>query len=920
MTLARTSVVRYAVALATCAVLVAPFAAGALPTDTPYACGVPNQFQVSDSWKVSKGPIWKTGPNAISHYTWDSYDSDNLYVTNGAEVQVSHDGGCHWKQSYALPSSIAGGFSSSDSTIVDLQVPESSAAGDDVYALVDQTVQALHRPHVVVSRDGGKSWQVNDDGLAATGRPIAIRPAPLHPATVYVALDVNGAAIDLIYVSTDSGESWSLRSDLTKAQRDTPITDLRVDPQDPDLLWAPGPNGLYDSTDGGRSFEANPYFQNNTRALPTGPVDVFHAPEEQARIATFMPGQRVWYRSLTGGVGWSNLSLRGLYGQVDSVAHGPSKDIMLATAGGRAYAWNEPTKSWASLDAPVSGLHGMIAGRGSTPIFSGHTTTTIETYFGRVSNLITTLPPSLIDVPSIANGDTPVSHPPVLAPKTRKVVIDPGRSKTVPFRLKLPSRPLPLDVYFLLDTSASTTAFLQNVARSVATIANELRSSGIYVRYGLADYRAYPNRFPPAQDCGPGQKANEDKCEANYVYRRDLDLAFDNGPELAEALESLTPDGGGAYRSMYSALFHSVSGEGEDLGQPGDNPTDHDLPPGQQAHFAEDAVKIIVHATDESFADEDNVPPPNPTDPASLNRPDMITQTQAEDALNAFGVYQVGISTGSESLKDLKTMAAATGAIAPPQGIDCNGDGAVDVPGGEPLVCSVNPNQSAQAAGIVPGIKDLLRGAVPFKSTVSLDLSGGREVVDEVTPSIVEDVILQTQKSLTFDVTFHCPADDAGKRFRVGLKAPLESMTDPKASATVVCRAIPKKPPVAPLSLPPAAPAAAALVALAAPPPPPPPPPVIELSSASQSQSQAQAQAQAGMAYQEETQPQTAFVAAFHDEPEADFAFSSYRQKSDSLVTPVTVLGAGAVLLSFAFGFMTLGRELAREKVLNRRN
>jgi hypothetical protein len=562
----------------------------------------------------------------------------------------------------------------------------------------------------------------------------------------------------------------------------------------------------------------------------------------------------------------------------------------------------------------------MLASR-LVPIFSGHTATTIETYFGPVSNLITKLPKNLMDVGTIVDGQTPQVHPPVLGPKTRKVVIDPGKSKTVPYKLRLPARPLPLDVYFLLDTSASTTAFLQSVARSVADIANELRQGGIVVRYGLADYRAYPNRFPPAQECQPGQKANEDKCEANYVYRQDLPLGLENGEELEAALENLTPDGGGAYRSMYSALVHSVDGAEEDLGAPGLNPTtDHDYMGGDQALFDDDAVRIIVHATDESFAKESNVPPPNPTDPASLNRPTMLDRDDAETALTNFHVRQVGISTGSESLKDLRDMAERTGALAPSKGVDCNGDGTVDVLPGEPLVCSVNPNQSAEAAGIVPGIKDLLASTAPNTSNVTLQTSGDKDVVDEVAPGTVPSVILQTQKSLDFDVTFHCPADDAGKRFRVGLKATLDTMKDPKSTATVVCRAIPKDPQPVTLPLPPAAPAAAALVALAIPPPPPPPPPVIELSSASQSQSQAQAQAQAGMAYQEETQPQTAFVAAFDDQEQADFAFSSYRQKSDSLVTPVTVLGAGAVLMSFAYGFVALSREVAREKIHNRRH
>jgi hypothetical protein len=72
------------------------------------------------------------------------------------------------------------------------------------------------------------------------------------------------------------------------------------------------------------------------------------------------------------------------------------------------------------------------------------------------------------------------------------------------------------------------------------------------------------------------------------------------------------------------------------------------------------------------------------------------------------------------------------------------------------------------------------------------------------------------------------------------------------------------------------------------------------------------------MAHQEEQQPQVASVTAFND-PEEEFAFARYTEESDSFVTPIRVLGAGAVLMSFAFGFLMLSQEVAREKVLNRR-
>lgn len=921
MTSPRPLGVRVVTALTILAVVAAPLAAAAGPRAGGSTCAVPGQIDVSDSWRVAKGPSWRAGGRAIAAYAWDAYDSDNLYVTNGAEVQASHDGGCHWSLSYSLPSSVTGGFSSSDSTITDVEVPESASAGDTILATVSQRVQGVDRTHVVRSTDAGRSWDVVDDGLPPTGRPVSLRVAPNHPDVVYLALDVNGGTIDLVYASTDGGETWTLRSDLSKitdpSKNKNPavIKDLQVDPGRPDELWAPGPSKLYHSIDGGRSFEEVSYFQ-----LETGPVDVFRAPGSPSRIGVFMPAARSWARSQTGGVGWSQMSLRGIKGVVDSVAHGPRSDIMFVTAGGEVYAWNEPTLSWVDVKSPVPGLTGMSATRGNSILFSGHNSSSIATYFGPVSDFFTTLPGDLFNVSQIADADVPVKRPPRLTPATRKVVLAPGKSKLVDYQLRLPARPVPLDVYFLLDSSSSTTNFLSNVAKSVARIAAALRESGIDVHMGLADYRAYPNRFPALPDCGPGERPSEDHCEDNYVYKQDLDITGD-GDALQNALESLRAGGGGAFRSMYSALFHSVDGAGEDLGAPGNNPTDHDVPPGQQAHFRQKAVKVIVHATDESFADEHSVPPPNPTDPASLNRPNMKDKGDALTALRTAAdtpVYQVGISTGSESLHDLRDVAGATGAVAPASGIDCNGDGRIDVPAGEPLVCSVNPNQSAETAGLVPGIEDLLAGAIGFRTNVTLETHGGDAVIDDVAPNAYSDVILQTAKSLAFQVKVSCPLTAAGKTFEVGLKVDADNLKDVSSRVTVVCRPLPKNAPPALPAPPLAPPAAAALVALAAPPPPPPPPPVIELSSASQSQAQSQAQAQAGMAYQEEQQPQTAFVTAFHEEDEPDLAFTAYRDRSDPLVTPVTLLGAGVVLLSFAFGFVTLSREVAREKVLAR--
>lgn len=900
MTNRRTTVARSLVAVTTILALVAPLAVGAAGQSPP-----PDDFDPRPYWRSVEAPNWRAGLDRIEQYAWDPLNTSVLYVTNGVEVQRSGNQGDSWSRAYVLPQlTDAAGFTADDSRIIDLQVDEASTA-TDVYALVEQTVAGTTRTHVIASHDGGRVWATSDVGLPPTGRPIALRVAPNDPQEVYLALGVGDDTVDLMYKSDNSGAAWVPRSDLSRSRAQDVITGFEVDPQDSDELWASAESGLYHSSDGGASFQQVDRFTRET-----GPIDVFNQAGD-AQISVFLPGLDVWEQRQP--VGWTELSLRGAESGVTSVAHGATDKILFITSGGNAFAWNAQTESWVDLDPPATGLTGMMAARGLSQAFSAHNTQTIQIYNGPVTDLISKLPDYLIDVPQILDGDEPVQFSPKLGPARRNVVLEPGEKKTVAYALKLPPRQIPLDVFFLLDTSASTTTFLSNTARSIADIANGLRARGIEARFGLADYRAYPSRTPPRRPCGPRERASMNDCEANYIYRKRLDLGLANGDELEAALEDLLPDGGGEYRSMYAALYHSASGAGQDIGAPGYNETDQDVPPGQNAVFGS-AVRVILHAVDESFPTNETVDDSGPGGLIGITQPDMTSDDEAIAALNAEGIRQVGLSTGSESLADLRKVARATNALAPPGGVDCKGDGGIDIPAGEPLVCSVNPNVSTRVSGLPEAIERLLYSTLPT-TDVALKVSGGPNVVRKVSPGDYPDV-LQSTNELEFAVTFQCPRLSAARTYDVELKAALERRADPSATATVECRIPPSEPEEEIPPLPPVPPAAAALVALAIPPPPPPPPPILEISSASQSQSQAQAQA--GMVHQEQEQPQLASVTAFHD-PEEEFAFTRYREEADSLVTPIRALGAGAVVMSFAFGFLMLSRELAQEKVFNRR-
>ena len=105
------------------------------------------------------------------------------------------------------------------------------------------------------------------------------------------------------------------------------------------------------------------------------------------------------------------------------------------------------------------------------------------------------------------------------------------------------------------------------------------------------------------------------------------------------------------------------------------------IPPGQQANFRDDATKIFMLWTDAPFH--------NPGDFGAIPYPGP-SFTETVDAILALDPpLVVGISSGGFGITDLQDIAAATGALAPPGGVDCNEDGLIDIFEGEPIVCPI---------------------------------------------------------------------------------------------------------------------------------------------------------------------------------------------------------------------------------------
>jgi photosystem II stability/assembly factor-like uncharacterized protein len=160
-----------------------------------------------------------------------------------------------------------------------------------------QVVYAAREPEVFRSDDGGRTWQ--DLGFNAPGYrmgiPIGLAVDPTDPDIVYLNSYEGG-----VYRSDDGGRTWvSANVGYTGAT----VSDLAVNPHDPQHLYVSGLNGVFKSLDGGATYLGmNP--QDTTfefaRSITADPQDW-----------TVLYGANTWsgrvFGSSDGGKSWSKL-------------------------------------------------------------------------------------------------------------------------------------------------------------------------------------------------------------------------------------------------------------------------------------------------------------------------------------------------------------------------------------------------------------------------------------------------------------------------------------------------------------------------------------------------------------------------------------------------------------------------------------
>lgn len=290
----------------------------------------------------------------------------------------------------------------------------------------------------------------------------------------------------------------------------------------------------------------------------------------------------------------------------------------------------------------------------------------------------------------------------------------------------LPSTGAPVDAYLLVDLSGSFADDLPTFKAQAPQIISTLKASNPDTRFGLGKFEDYP--ISPFGSAAAGDKA----------YERLVDLSFDTNVVLNTISGLFTRNGADGPQSQLVALFQAATGAGQDLsgaGFPGAS-----IPPGQQANFRNGATKLIILWTDAPFhqpGDPGTIPYPGPSFDETIN---------AIQALDPPKV--IGISSGGGGVPDLTRIASATGAIAPPGGVDCNGDGVIDIAAGESLVCSI----ALSGTGVGEAITALVEAAAqPTEADLAITKA------DDPDP-----VMVGQNLTYTLAVTNHGPGTGTG--------------------------------------------------------------------------------------------------------------------------------------------------------------
>jgi hypothetical protein len=753
---------------------------GACPA--PASAAAPCTRYAAREW-VTVTPSFGSGPETVVDHAVATQDPDRIYVTNGAVVLASADGGCTWTESLTqLDVPVVG----ATPKVTHLAVAATDP--DVVYAAL--ATDAASRPAVLRTTDGGRTWSAADRGLEGVqGRPLQLVVAATRPDVAYLVVEGNRVAqgdtsaeiARSLWATANGGAAWEERraTPLLVGQRvgdvlvagNESFEGVTVDPRNSDLVWLYGGFGLHVSTDGART-------SGRIQDVPgaVGAVDAYRT-VDVSRVTAFGSRAGQAWVSFDGGARFHQTVTPGI---VRSAVTGRRHSEITVATDTRVLYQQSAAATPGEITPDGPSVRDLAVSFGTVPVFYARTTASLLRWTAPADPRLPgdrTPPPETIDPTQVVLPQLPpLPAASLLGP--RYVEVPAGESATVPYTLDLPGVQR-ADVFFLVDNSDSMSQEIDGLRSALAGIVTDLVAANVDAYFGVARYNTYDTEpyFRVAPIGPPGR-------------------------ELAAALEQLSASGGGTQKSQLEAIYQSVTGAG---GAGDAAPTTLNpggaffITPGQQAGFrAEAPVKLVLHITDEGFYE--GAPSP--------------AYEKVAAALRASGVRQLGLaldngdvlpSTGPGPEVGLRRVAYDSGALAPEGGVDCDGDGGPDIQQGEALVCVMPSERSGEATLLANAIVNLVR-SIPNRGSVELSVSGAPHATLNRTSF---DVEFKRTVQRSVEVTYACPGVPEPTEFRYDVRATAGDAPLAATATTVRCTPRAAGPPPAARGVPPLAAAGA---------------------------------------------------------------------------------------------------------------
>jgi hypothetical protein len=767
-------------------------AAGGPAADCPGRTA--EQTGATGTWTSYAAPGFPFGPAQITGHAVDPIDPRRWYVTNGLSLVSTADGGCTWSTSYELPElpTVQDPVSRRTDRIVDVVVGSHPASHDRVLLAVrspgqlvdDLPTFTLVNPAgttvLVRSEDAGASWSTTLLPAGA-GQAGPLLTAPSDPDVVYA---VAGGVLN---ASTDGGQTFEVRGVPSAQAGAEPsiapgIASLAVDPLDALDLYAKDGNVVSRSRQGGRPGSWVAYPAPLRGGALYGP-DLLHRPGEPARplfvqqsfntspISTFHTsddGGATFRARTTAEYGGE------LQGSFDAIAHGAGEDERVLTTFSPArsqfgvHAFSTATQRFVNIDEFGLGpLRDVQADRTAAPRFFFRHADGLVVYrpASRTADPVAAPPRRLVDLPPFEPPAAPLPDPAVLTPARASLRVEPGEQSSLTHALTLPARPTPLDVFFLVDTSVSMGPTIRGLAEGLDGLVRELAGAGIDAQFGLGEFA--------------------DVLDKRYVRRADVQPP---GPAFQDELATLFTSGG-TDEPGFTALHQVATGSGLPGGtDPGGRRPQQPVEAGQQATWRDGALRVVVLVADEeSFGEDPRGPGREETVTALQERGVRVVGIEVNPPLGSDVADAVGTTVPSPLRRQLEDIAGATGALAPPEGADCQGNGTREIAGGAPLVCTLASARAGEAREVAGPIRSLLL-SLRDEQPVALAVADDRGLRTSVTPAADYRAVDVTEpSSQSFRTSVGCAPAQAGDVFPLELVATVGTAPVATAALLVEC-------------------------------------------------------------------------------------------------------------------------------------